>query len=131
MSEMAYVQLSRVVRSLQRLRSGGGPKPPGQTDDLVVDDPEDESDDPQLEEAFLFLAVLACLVCCCFSTCIVRRLRRLSGYGGRYLSAELTQPLLEDEDEAMFRDGAARFDGVRGFVASHGLGPRDPLCPSP
>ena len=31
----------------------------------------------------------------------------------------------------MFRDGAARFDGVRGFVASHGLGPRDPLCPSP
>lgn len=56
------------------------------------------NDDPQLEEACLFLVILAILVCCCFSTCIVRRLRRLSGLSARYLSAELTQPLLEDAD---------------------------------
>ncbi|KAH8095430.1 ubiquitin protein ligase [Aureococcus anophagefferens] len=79
---------------------------PGQTDDAMDDGAPGGNDDPQLEEAFLFLAVLACLVCCCFSTCIVRRLRRLSGYGGRYLSAELTQPLLDEADsEAVFRDG--------------------------
>jgi len=60
------------------------------------------NDDPQLEEACLFLAVLSCLVCCCFSTCIVRRLRRLSGLSARYLSAELTQPLLDDTDHETF-----------------------------
>jgi len=92
--------------SLAAARFLRGRLQPGQTDDAMDDGAPGGNDDPQLEEAFLFLAVLACLVCCCFSTCIVRRLRRLSGYGGRYLSAELTQPLLDEADsEAVFRDG--------------------------
>lgn len=72
----------------------------GRTDDdaAATDDVGATNDDPQLEEAVLFLCVLACLVCCCLSTCIVRRLRRLSGLSARYLSAELTQPLLDETD---------------------------------
>ena len=71
---------------------------------LQTDDEKETTttDDPQLEEACLFLAVVSCLVCCCFSTCIVRRLRRLSGLSARYLSAELTQPLIEDTDHETF-----------------------------
>ncbi|KAH8074283.1 ubiquitin protein ligase [Aureococcus anophagefferens] len=67
--------------SLAAARFLRGRLQPGQTDDAMDDGAPGGNDDPQLEEAFLFLAVLACLVCCCFSTCIVRRLRRLSGYG--------------------------------------------------
>jgi len=94
----------RVLTVTHRMLRGGGQDDKDMTDDAAGA----ANDDPQLEEACLFLAVLSCLVCCCFSTCIVRRLRRLSGLSARYLSAELTAPLLDDTDHDAFISASPR-----------------------
>jgi len=99
------------MRGLHRLLRLAGP-PHSADDDPQRDDfddfatRDDEADLVEVKEAFLFLAVLSVLVCCCFSSCVVRRLRHLAG--GRSPSAELTRPLLDDTDaEAILGDGGA------------------------
>uniref|UniRef100_A0A7S3JVZ5 HECT-type E3 ubiquitin transferase n=1 Tax=Aureoumbra lagunensis TaxID=44058 RepID=A0A7S3JVZ5_9STRA len=86
--------------------------PPSSGDDDA--EGTESNEEPQLEEACLFLAVMSCLVCCCFASCILRRLRRISGgLSARYLSAELTQPLLDGGGGDIDHDtviGSARSD---------------------
>ena len=101
------------------------------------DDAPSEYDDAsashdEIYEAYVFLAVLAGLVCCCCSTCIMRRLRQLSGYSG-YLSAELTQPLINTADlerDAIFRNSMQEQgeDDWRCPVCAFLNRPRSPAC---
>lgn len=76
------------------------------SDDDNLQDDAARSEDPVYEEAFLVVVILSILFCCCFSTLIARRLRHFSGLSARYLSAELTQPLLEEDHDSVFsREG--------------------------